>query len=118
MLTGLRRAGSARFLDVSCHLLGEVAGEDRYTDCANEGRGRTPEPFTYISNRAPKRMTNIHVALSQLILRFNILILKRRTRRKVQETLGHASLATTSIYVSYVQLAKKAQTTALQVHAL
>ncbi len=35
--------------------------------------------------------------------------------KTVQETLGHASLATTSIYVS---LAKKAQKTALQDHAL
>jgi site-specific recombinase XerD len=35
--------------------------------------------------------------------------------KTVQETLGHASLATTSIYVS---LAKKAQKKALQEHAL
>lgn len=35
--------------------------------------------------------------------------------KTIQETLGHASLQTTTIYV---QLAKKAQTKALQEHAL
>ena len=43
MLRGLRHAARVRFLDLSRRLLGQVAGEERYTDRVNHGRGRVPQ---------------------------------------------------------------------------
>jgi site-specific recombinase XerD len=61
-------------------------------------------------------MNNLHgKALGSTLYKTAYHVTRGTDLKTIQETLGHASLATTTIYV---QLAKKAQKKALQEHAL